>query len=177
MIINEKYFKEYSPIPLNFDWKEMTNYVAIAEAIWVKPLIGDDFYDELQEQVENDELTDENATLLTDGGLWRYLAFATCLEGLAFLWTNISEVGITLGKSDNSDSVTLKDLTYVEANLRRQVEILKEQLYKFLSSHQSSFPLWDKCECECSCFGRPRLKTPNAYHQLYRTRKLPTAIK
>lgn len=177
MIINETYFKEYSPIPLNYDWKEMTNYVEIAEAIWVKPLLGDDLFEEIEDQIEHNNLSDENATLLTDGNVWRYLSFATCLEGLAFIWTNFSEVGITLGKSDNSDSISLKDLTYVESNLRRQVEVLKEQVYKFLSLHQDSFPLWDKETCECSCFGKTKLKKPNRYQQLYRTRPIPTRIK
>ena len=36
MIINEKYFKEYSPIPLNYNMAELNNYISVAEKIWVK---------------------------------------------------------------------------------------------------------------------------------------------
>ena len=140
MIINEKYLKEYSPIPLNYDLSEIRNYIGVAEKIWVVPVLGQDLYDEIQSQVDENKLSDENSTLLTEGGLWQYLAFATCLEGLAFIWANFSEVGITLGKSDNSESVNLKDITYIEANLRRQVEVLKDSLIKWLNSHLDSFP-------------------------------------
>ena len=140
MIINEKYLKEYSPIPLNYDLSEIRNYIGVAEKIWVVPVLGQDLYDEIQSQVDENKLSDENSTLLTEGGLWQYLAFATCLEGLAFIWANFSEVGITLGKSDNSESVNLKDITYIEANLRRQVEVLKDSLIKWLNSHLESFP-------------------------------------
>lgn len=140
MIINEKYLKEYSPIPLNYDLSEIRNYIGVAEKIWVVPVLGQDLYDEIQSQVDENKLSDENSTLLTEGGLWQYLAFATCLEGLAFIWANFSEVGITLGKSDNSESVNLKDITYIEQNLRRQVEVLKDSLIKWLNSHLESFP-------------------------------------
>lgn len=142
MIINEKYFKKYSPIPLNYDLSEIRNYIGVAEKIWVIPVIGQDLYDEIQKQVDENSLSDENSTLLTEGGLWQYLAFATCLESLAFIWANFSEVGITLGKSDNSESVTLKDITYIEQNLRRQVEVLKESLIMWLNSHSKSFQLY-----------------------------------
>ena len=142
MIINEKYFKKYSPIPLNYDLSEIRNYIVVAEKIWVIPVIGIKLYDEIQKQVDENSLSDENSTLLTEGGLWQYLAFATCLESLAFIWANFSEVGITLGKSDNSESVTLKDITYIEQNLRRQVEVLKESLIMWLNSHSKSFPLY-----------------------------------
>ena len=142
MIINEKYFKKYSPIPLNYDLSEIRNYIGVAEKIWVIPVIGIKLYDEIQKQVDENSLSDENSTLLTEGGLWQYLSFATCLESLAFIWANFSEVGITLGKSDNSESVTLKDITYIEQNLRRQVEVLKESLIMWLNSHSKSFPLY-----------------------------------
>ena len=142
MIINEKYFKKYSPIPLNYDLSEIMNYIGVAEKIWVIPVIGIKLYDEIQKQVDENSLSDENSTLLTEGGLWQYLAFATCLESLAFIWANFSEVGITLGKSDNSESVTLKDITYIEQNLRRQVEVLNESLIMWLNSHSKSFPLY-----------------------------------
>lgn len=33
MIINEKYFKQYSPIPLNYNMAEVKNYIPVAEKI------------------------------------------------------------------------------------------------------------------------------------------------
>ena len=178
MIINEKYFKQYSPIPLNYNMTEIKNYIGVAEKIWVKPLIGYGLFDELEQQIMENTVSEENATLLTEGGLWQYLAFATCLEGLPFLWAHISEVGVTKGKSDNSDSLDLKDMTYVSQHLRNQVEVLKDQLKKWICEHYTYYPLADVCACECSCCGNnAKLNYPNPNQQLYKPYKRCTDIK
>ena len=176
MIINEKYFKKFSPIPLNYNMAEVKNYIPVAEKIWVKPLIGYDLFDEIEEQVKNNTISEENATLLTDGGLWQYLAFATVYEALPMVWSHISEVGVTKGKSDNSDSLDLKDMTYVSQHLRNQVEVLKDQLKKYICEHNESFPLADVCACGCNscCQANPQLNKPNPNQEIYTTKRKNT---
>ena len=179
MIINEKYIKQYSPIPLNYNMAEVKNYIPVAEKIWVKPLIGSDLFDEIDDQVANNTVSQENATLLTEGGLWQYLAFATVYEALPMIWSHISEVGVTKGKSDNSDSLDLKDMTWVTQHLRNQVEVLKDQLKKWICEHQDSFPLADVCACNCSscCNHEAKLNHPNPQAQIYTTLRLNTKLK
>lgn len=179
MIINEKYLKQYSPIPLNYNLAEVKNYIGVAEKIWVKPIIGYDLFDEIQEQVDSNDISEENATLLTEGGLWQYLAFATVLEALPIIWGHISEVGITKGKSDNSDSLTLKDMTYIQQHIRGQVEVLKDQLKTWLCEHSDVFPSADFCACGCSICedNKGKLNKPNPMNQLYSTRRKNTNLK
>ena len=178
MIINEKYFKQYSPIPLNYNMTEVKNYIPVAEKIWVKPLIGYELFDEIEQQVKDNQVTEEVATLLTEGGLWQYLSFATVYEALPMIWSHISEVGVTKGKSDNSDSLDLKDMTYVSQHLRNQVEVLKDQLKKWLCEHNETFPNMDCCACGCSCCNQePRLNKPNPNKELYTTRRKCTELR
>lgn len=179
MIINEKYMKQFSPIPLNYNMAEVKNYIPVAEKIWVIPLIGYDLYDEINEQVADNEVSPENATLLTEGGLWQYLAFATVYEALPMIWSHISEVGVTKGKSDNSDSLDLKDMTYVSQHLRNQVEVLKDQLKKWLCEHYDSFPTVDVCACGCSncCNHDAKLNYPNPQAQIYSTYRKNTKLR
>ena len=179
MIINEKYLKQFSPIPVNYNMAEVKNYIPVAEKIWVIPLIGYDLYDEINEQVADNEVSPENATLLTEGGLWQYLAFATVYESLPMIWSHISEVGVTKGKSDNSDSLDLKDMTYVSQHLRNQVEVLKDQLKKWLCEHYDSFPTVDVCACGCSscCNHDAKLNYPNPQAQIYSTYRKNTNLK
>lgn len=178
MIINNKYLAEYSPLPANYDLTEIINYVAVSEKIWLIPVIGQEFYDEIDEQVANNQISEENATLLTTGGLWQYLAFATTLEALPMIWAHISQVGITLGKSDNSDSITLKDMTLVQNHLRNQVEALKDQLIHWLDEHYESFPLYVpvNCGCSCSCGGKGKLNDPNKLKTVYTPPRRCTSI-
>lgn len=178
MIINEKYFKEYSPIPLNYNMKELKNYIKVAQEIWVRPLIGSDLLDEIEDQVEKNTVSPENATLLTEGFLWQYLSYATCLEGLSFIWAHFSEVGITIADSDQSKSITMKDLTYVEANLRRQTEFLKESVKKFICEHSDSYPLADMCSCGCDpCQKNSKLIEPNANFMVYTNYRKNTKLR
>lgn len=170
MIINEKYFKQYSPIPLNYNMAEIKNYIPVACKIWLIPIIGYDFFEEIEEQVENNNVSEEIATLLTEGGLWQYLSFATVYESLPMIWSHISEVGVTKGKSDNSDSLDLKDMTYVSQHLRNQVEVLKEQLKTWLCQHYQYYPNLNVCDCGCDCCNNnPKLKYPNPNQQIYTT--------
>lgn len=178
MIIDKHFLAQYSPIPSNYDVANILPYVSVAEKIWVIPIIGYDFYMELDEQVNapsGGTLTPENATLLTDGGLWQYLSFSTLLEALPFVWTRLTEAGIQLGKSDNSDSVSLKDLTLIQNHIRNQVEVQKEFVIKYLCSHTESFPLFDTSvcpDCGCGCNkNKGGLFSPNPKHSLYKPTK------
>lgn len=186
MIINKTNLAKYSPLPSNYDFSEIINYVPVAEEIWIRPLIGDEFFDQIQEQVKENRVSSENGTLLIEGKLWQYLSYATVLEGLPFIWANISAAGITLGKSDNSESVNLKDMTYIENHLRRQTEFLKDSVKKYICTHQESFPLADleSCGCGCKCATsccnddiEGRLRNPNKYKQLYRPNRIKTDLK
>ena len=175
-LINEKYLKEFSPIPLNYNSKEIQNYIKIAEQIWVEPILGYHLYDELLYQVKNNQVTEENSTLFTEA-LYPLLGYAVALEALPFLWSHVSEVGVTMGHSENSDSLSLKDMTYVESHLRRQVEVRKDFLIKFLCEHHESFPLFDNCKCGCnSCCDAKGLNAPNPIWSIYSTKKIFTDL-
>ena len=176
-IINEKYLKQFSPIPLNFNLAEVKNYIDIAQLIWLRPILGCDFMDELEQQVHDNQVTSANSTALIEA-IYPFLAYATVYESLPFIWSNISEVGITLGHSENSDSITLKDLTYIQQHLRNQVEVRKDFLIKWLDAHYQSFPLYHTSNCGCTscCNRRNKLNKPNPNFSIYTTRKPRTDL-
>lgn len=177
-MLNTKLLSQYSPLPKNYDFSEVMVYEPVAQDIWVKPLIGDDLWYELEDQMENNDLTDKNNALLTEGHLLRYMSYATVLEALPFVWANISTAGITLGKSENSDSVSLKDMSYIEQHIRRQVEALKDLVKKYICEHNDYFPDADFCACGCDCCEEHgKLNKPNPLHEVYSTLRKKTDIK
>lgn len=145
-LINEEYFKTYSPVPVNFNMDNIEPYFKVAEKIWVEPLIGTPLYEELLEQVNTNTVTETNSTLLLV--LYPYLSFSIVYECLPFLSYHISEVGITKGKSDNSDSVSINDVNYINTHVRSQVEVMKAQLKKFLDRNKEFYPLYCPDTCE-----------------------------
>lgn len=177
-IINDKYLKIFSPIPLNYDMAEINNYVKLSEVQWILPVIGDAWYEELIDQVQNNELTDENSTALLEA-IYPYLGFAVAYESLPFQWVHISQVGVTKGHSENSESASLKDLTLVQNHLRGQLEARKDYCIKWLDEHSTSFPLYipTNCGCSCSCDGKGKLNKPNPLKELYTPPRKCTTIK
>ena len=124
-LINSKWLKEFSIYPLNYNTKELENYIKLAEAIWIEPVIGHDWYEELLSQVKTNSLTEENSTALVEA-IWPYLGFAVAYEALPMTWASVTELGVVKGHSDNSESLTMKDLTLVQQHIRSQVEARKD---------------------------------------------------
>lgn len=176
ILINSKYLKEYSPITFNCDTTEVKNYIAVATDVWVRPILGEMFTELLEDEIEKNNLSEANATLCVEA-LWPYLAFAVTYEALPFLWVDISNIGITLGKTETSESITLKDLSYVQQHLRTQVEVRKDQLIRWLNDHYEEYPLYipickdDTCGCACKTMPDGNLNSPNPIFPFYSTTK------
>lgn len=197
-LITEEYFKTYSPIPDNYNIKEIKPYFHVAEKLWIEPIIGMPLYEELLDEVEKDEVTPENATLLLN--IYPLLAFAITYESLPFVGYHLSQVGITKGKSEISEPVSINDVNYISTQLRNQCETMKKLLKKFLDENAEHYPLYyadnnAECNCDDECGWdwiyhyytdgtydkyawqrsvaehRMRKFKPNSYNQLYTTRR------
>lgn len=197
-LITEDYFKAYSPIPDNYNIKEIKPYFHVAEKLWIEPIIGMPLYEELLDEVEKDEVTPENATLLLN--IYPLLAFAITYESLPFVGYHLSQVGITKGKSEISEPVSINDVNYISTQLRNQCETMKKLLKKFLDENAEHYPLYyadnnAECNCDNDCEWdwiyhyytdgtydkyqwqrsvaehRMRKFKPNSYNQLYTTRR------
>lgn len=178
MLLNKALLKKFSPIPLNFDLTEVMNYVDIAEKVWIIKTIGYPQYEELCDQVANNNLTPENSTLLVEA-IYPYLGFAVAYEALPSIAYHISEVSITKGHSDTSEALTLKEIGFYQDHLRRQVEVRKDFAIKWINEHIEYYPLISQCvSCDCSCCNNnARLNKPNPYKQLYSPYRRCTDLK
>lgn len=175
-IITKDYFLANAPIGKNFNADDIYQYFNISENLYIVPIIGQDQYDELIEQVTNNSVSPENSTLLLK--LYPLLSYAITYQALPFLWTNIAEVGITLGKSDNSDSIQLKDISYISTRLESTISTLKRQLIDWLAEYIDTFPMvkewWSTSKCDCSPFNN---KDITHRSQIYSPRKQPIDIR
>ena len=175
-LINKSLLSKYSPLPKNYSFEEIMLYQPISIAIWVRPILGDAFTDALEYEVEHNQVSEANATLMTTGGLLQYLSYAMCYEGLPFIFAHFSEVGITLPDVEHSKSVDLKELNYIQDHLRRTLEFLKDNLIKWLDCRCSSFPLYHPT-CNNSCCGNKGLNTPNPNWELFTPPRKNTYLK
>ena len=203
-LITEDYFKTYSPISDNYNIKDIKPYFHVAEKLWIEPIIGTPLYEELLDEVEKNEVMPENATLLLN--IYPLLAFAIVYESLPFVGYHLSQVGITKGKSENSEPVSINDVNYISTQLRNQCETMKKLLKKFLDENAEHYPLYYAdntvdCNCDNDCEWdwiyhyytdgtydkyqwqrnvaehRMRKFKPNSYNQLYSTRRYNMNLK
>lgn len=150
-LINEAYLKKYSPLPENYNMDEIMPFVHPAEIMWVEPVLGTALYNELIQQVNDNNVTELNSTLLLN--IYPYLSFAVVYSALPFIQFHVSEIGVTKGKSENSDSISNADANYMSAHLRKMVEEMKKLLKQFLDTNAEYYPLYrpDGTPCECKC--------------------------
>lgn len=155
VLITDGYLRKYSPLPDNYDLTEIRPFIHPAEKIWIEPVLGTPLYEELLEQVERNEVTEENSLLLLN--VYPLLSFAVCYEAMPFISYHFSTVGVTAGKSDNSDHAGISAVNYITERLRSQIETMKRLLRRFLDENAALFPLY-KSEggCDCSCGGDDR---------------------
>lgn len=176
-LINDKWLKEFSPYPLNYNTKEIQNYIKLVEVQYILPLIGNDWYEELLDQVKNNTLTPENSTALVEA-IFPILGFSVAYEALPLTWAKISEVGVVKSSSDNSEPLTLKDLTLVQQHLKAQVAVRIDYAKHWLCEHQDSFPLLDLCGCGCENCSKNKLSNHKGVHNsIYSTYRRNTNLK
>ena len=156
-LFNEEYLKEYSLLPTNFNTKEVWNFIPLTEQLHIVPVIGQALYEELLDQVEKNEVTPANASLLLE--IYPFEGLALMEVCMPYLAMHITEVGITKGKSENSDSADVNDINYLTNYVRSQMEPLKTRLVDFLKEHSDLYPLYKKPTNVCS----DQIKTWNVY--------------
>ena len=147
-LINEDYLKAYSPIPVNYNYDEIRPFITVAERVWIADILGEKLYEELLDQVEKDEISEENSTLLLK--IYPYLAIAVIYEALPFIAYHFTEVGITQGKSENSEPISNEQLTNIQNHLRTELEVLKRMLIEWLNAHSECYALYCKNNIKCA---------------------------
>lgn len=145
-LINEKLFKQHSPVTSNTDITEFIPYIHIAQELHIVKVLGLPLVEELCEQIEANNLTPDNSELILK--IAPALSFYTVYQALPFHWATIVNKGITVRESENSKGVDIKDLAQLRVWIKNDAEILITNLIEFLKNNHDKYPLWmsdDKC--------------------------------
>lgn len=148
LIISEELLKLYTPLSKNVDVDKVYPYLHLAQPYYLQPILGDALLTELQSQIENDELTEENKALVVKcAPVIGYYATYLAMRSLAY---SITEKGITLENSENSRSISEKELGEYILSIKQQAEMYAELLIKYLCRCSLLYPLW-RPEEDCGC--------------------------
>lgn len=139
-LFNAEYLKEYSLLPTNFNLDEVWNFVPLTEQLHIIPIIGNELYKELLDQVEQNNVTPANATLLLE--IYPFEGLALMEVAMPYISYHITEVGITIGRSENSEGASVKDVNYLTDYIKSQMVPLKQKLRDFLNANKELYPLY-----------------------------------
>ena len=156
-LMNKEYLAEYSLFSKNYNYDEITNFLKLAEMLHIVPVVGQALYEELLDQVNKNEVTPANASLLLK--IYPFLGAAVFEVAVPAVAIHVSEVGLTLGKSENSESASVEHINYLTNYIKSSMVPLKQQLVDFLNEHSDLYPLYNKPTSVCS----DQTKTWNVY--------------
>lgn len=149
IIISTKLFKENSPIKEDTMIEKFVPYLGIAQRIYIEKVLGASLLTELQTQINAanvipapavNPISASNRALLQM--IAPALSFYAVYQGLPFHWASIVNKGVTLRNSENSDAVSINDISQMRRWLKDDAEILLRQLIDYLCGCQASYPLW-----------------------------------
>lgn len=149
LLISEELLKLYTPLSKNVDVDKVYPYLHLAQPYYLEPILGDALISELKTQVESGEISEENkALILKCAPVIGYWATYLAMRSLAY---SVTEKGVTLEKSENSQPISEKELGEYILSIKQQAEMYTELLVKYLCRCQLTYPLWradEGCNCE-----------------------------
>ena len=165
LLISEELLKLWSPISKNVGVDRVYAYVSLAQEYFLVPVLGQPLKEALQQQIQDDSLTDENKALIIK--IAPPLAFWTsylAIRGLAYSFT---QKGISLEKSENSEPISEKELAEFELKLKNQSEMFTELLIKYLCHCKDLYPLWRPNKpCLCDSYEDGEGSNEREFHNL-----------
>lgn len=140
LLINDELLKQFSPIPLDTLTEDFTSFILVSQELYIKPILGDALYNELIEEICDNNLSTENSELIIK--IAPALSYLTIYSALPFLWAKIMNKGITILNSENSSSINIEDVSQLRDWLfdisNSYLTILKE----WLDANKSIYPLY-----------------------------------
>ena len=121
-------------------------FIKSAETFWLKPVLGEAFYNELLDDIENNTLSGITKTLVTD-----YIVptsnWFTYYEALPFIAYRAEAKGLTKKFSDNSTPLDQKEYNAYRQSILDNAHTYKNMLLDFLNLNKQQFPTYRDDTC------------------------------
>ena len=137
-------------IPNNdFDPALVAKYIIKAQRKYIRPLLGEDFYDEILTQSAAASLTSDNTTLV-NSYVKPCLAYYIIYESLPQIKNNISSSGVIELDHEFTRPANRGDYAALRSQILTDADDWRVEVIKFIKDSQeddsSKFPLWEKLD-------------------------------
>lgn len=149
IIINQELLKLHSGLSKNLPIDKVFPFCILAQNFYIEPILGLPLLEELQQQIEDDDLTPENKALIIK--VAPCLALYTEYLAIRSLAYSVTAKSITKEKSENSEPISEKELGELILDIKNRASMAEELLIKYLCRCKELYSLWrpDKpCLCD-----------------------------
>lgn len=136
------YLKENTVINKNVDPEIIEPLILLAQNTRIEPITGTLLYNQIVDQITNDNLSNLNKVLFEDY-IQPALEQWALYEVLPFINYKLTNKAISTKNSDNSDSVELNELHYIRETVREGAEFMGEKIIKYLKRYCVEYPLYE----------------------------------
>lgn len=165
VIISEELMKLHSGMSKNLPVDKVFPFCILAQNYHIEPILGTPLLEELQQQVEDGNLTPENKALIIK--IAPCLALYTEYLAMRSLAYSVTAKGITLEESENSRSINEKELGELIFDIKNRAEMSQELLIKYLCRCKDLYPLWrPQKPCLCDSYEDGEGSNEREFHNL-----------
>lgn len=132
------WLKAYTPVSANIDETLIFPFVPTSSDMWIQPILGTYFYQDLLAKYNAQTLTTDEVNLVEV--IKPAIAWRTASEAPIGLTFQLKNKGLQTQNSDNSESVDLSDAEAVELKYVKKAEFYENQVKKYLHKNKDLFP-------------------------------------
>lgn len=123
--------------------------IIVAQDNYIYPILCEDMYNELANQIINNTLTADNIELLSY--IKPLTAWWAYYELLGVNNSKTREMGEVKGLNDSVTPASLSDSTYKRQQCYRNAFTIYYRLMKYLCNNRDRYPLIKVLQCSCGC--------------------------
>lgn len=138
--VTEAFIKKNGIITQNVDAKDFTPLIQYSAKAFVKKQIGSYFFDDLLAKYNAQTLSPEEVLVVEK--MQFAISWRACANAVVTLTYQLKNKGIQTQNDDNSESVELKEVTFVYDHYIQQAGYFEKELRDFLLLNKSDYPLF-----------------------------------
>lgn len=134
--------KQEAFVDENVDEKYLSDTILYCQELYTKEVIGTGLYDQIKSQIEGGTLSSNNTTLL-NSYLQPALKWWVIYEVMDMLYVKLTNKGVLIKKSDNSETVSSDYIIRLKDKFRNLAERWDQKTRLYLIENSSTFTLFN----------------------------------
>lgn len=141
--ITESELKTETTISANVEAELLRPFIQDAAEEHLRPVLGDDLFDAVLDEIEGGTLSTENAALVAK--IRSSAAWWVFYYSLPFLRGKVTNKGVTLKTSDDSQPMDERAFQSFRNEIQGHALRKTEAFRKWLKTNEADYPMWKDC--------------------------------